>query len=582
MDSRFHVDETKPWFRPESGWPEEVALNMEFPRMTLGQMFDEAVRQNGSRPIGWFLGSWMTYAQMSRHVDALAVAFHNHGFRKGDVVALLLPNSFQYIMCYYACAKLGVVVSGVNPTYKPGEILHQLKTVNAKGLVVLDALYQGSVDPILSRSGVQFLVHTNVADFLPPLKQFLGKALKKIPTGPVPKHSIPLSGLLKTRGPLPSVEIDPEVDTATFIMTGGTTGVPKAAVLSHFNCVSNVLQALAWLYKLQPGMCNLGVLPFFHSFAMTCVMNVTIRTGGWIMIFPKPPAMDEMCTRVETLGVDNNTIFLGAEILFQKMADYVEANPGKHNLKNKLLHCISGAGPLHRPVQEKFERLTGSALVEGYGLTESTPVVSAGAFYGKRMIGTIGLPFPGTEWKVVDMETGKKELAPGEENIGELIVAGPQVMVGYLNRPEETAETVVTGADGKRWLMTGDLGFIDEHGQVTLRDRKKQLIKYKGYSVFPKEVEELVGGHPMVSEVAVHGLPDPEAGEVIKAWVVLRPDSKGKISEEELLAWCKENMTHYKVPRHIEFRDDIPKTPVGKVLRRELAEQDPIYKKYKK
>ncbi|MBM4354972.1 MAG: long-chain fatty acid--CoA ligase [Deltaproteobacteria bacterium] len=582
MDPKYHVDETKPWFRPESGWPQEVFKNMEFPRMTLGQMFDEAVREHGNQPIGWFLGSWMTYSQMARHVDALAIAFHNHGFRKGDVIALLLPNSFQYIMCYYACAKLGVVVSGVNPTYKPGEILHQLKTVNAKGLVVLDALYQGSVDPILSRSGIQFLVHTGIADFLPPLKQFLGKLLKKIPTGPVPKHSIPLSSLLKTRGAAPAVDLDPEADTATYIMTGGTTGVPKAAVLSHFNCVSNVIQSLAWLYKLQPGMCNLGVLPFFHSFAMTCVMNVTIRAGGWIMIYPKPPAMDELCVRVETLGVDKNTIFLGAEILFQKMAEYVEANPGKHSLENKLLHCISGAGPLHRPVQEKFERMTNASLVEGYGLTESSPVVSAGQFYGKRKIGTVGLPFTGTEWKILDIETGTKVLPPGEENIGELAIAGPQVMVGYLNRDEETAETVVTGADGKRWLMTGDLGFMDEHGQVTLRDRKKQLIKYKGYSVFPKEVEELVGGHPMVSEVAVHGLPDPEAGEVIKAWVVLRPDSKGKISEEELLAWSKENMTHYKVPRHIEFRDDIPKTPVGKVLRRELAEQDPIYKKYKK
>jgi long-chain acyl-CoA synthetase len=346
------------------------------------------------------------------------------------------------------------------------------------------------------------------------------------------------------------------------------------------NCVSNVIQSLAWLYKLTPGMCNLGILPFFHSFAMTCVMNVTLRAGGWMMIFPKPPAMEELCQKVEEIGEKNNTIFLGAEILFSKMADYVEANPGKHKLDDKLLHCISGAGPLHRPVQEKFERLTNAKLVEGFGLTESSPVVSAGPFYGKRKVGTIGMPFPGTEWKIMDIETSTRELPTGEQNIGELCVAGPQVMKGYLNRDEETRDTIRVFPDGKRWLLTGDLGFMDEDGQVVIRDRKKQLIKYKGYSVFPKEVEELVGGHPMVSEVAVHGLPDPEAGEVIKAWVVLRQDAQGKITEEELSAWCRDNMTHYKVPRHIEFIAEIPKTPVGKVLRRELAEADPIYKKY--
>jgi long-chain acyl-CoA synthetase len=580
MDPRYTVDESHVWFSPEAGWPQEVPKNIDFPVMTLGEMFDEAVAKYGKEKIGWFLDSVMTYDEMKQHVDALATAFHNHGLRKGDVLALHLPNSFQYIMCYYAAAKLGVIVSGVNPTYKPGEILHQLKTINAKALVALDALYPSAIEPIIEQSGIELLIHTNVADFLPPLKQFLGKLLKKVPTGAVPRHSIPLKTLLKTRPNVPKIELDAHEDTVTFIMTGGTTGVPKAAVLTHFNCVSNVIQSLAWLHKLQPRMCNLGILPFFHSFAMTTILNVTIRAGGWMMIFPKPPPMEELCHRIETLGEDQNTIFLGAEILFQKMAEYMEQNPGKFDLTNKLLHCISGAGPLHRPIQEKFERLTNAKLVEGYGLTESSPVVSAGQFYGERKIGTVGLPFPGTEWKVMDTETTSRVLPPGEENIGELCIAGPQVMKSYLNRPEETVDTL-REMDGKIWLLTGDLGFMDEQGSVTLRDRKKQLIKYKGYSVYPKEVEELVGGHPMVNEVAVHGLPDPEVNEVIKAWVVLRDDAKGKITPQELMAWCKEGMTHYKVPKHIDFIDEIPKTPVGKVLRRELAEADPIYKKYK-
>lgn len=580
MDPKFYVDESRVWFREESGWPKEVAKNLDFPSIPLGQMFDEAAEKFANLRIGYFLGGTMTYAQMKRHVDALATAFHQHGFRKGDVMALLLPNSFQYIMAYFACMKLGVIPSGVNPTYKPGEILHQLKTVGARGLVVLDALYKGSVESIIAKSGIEYVVHTNIADFLPFPKRVLGKLLKKIPTGEVPAHSIPLLSLLRTPINVPKVELDAMEDVATYIMTGGTTGVPKAAVLTHHNCVSNVSQATAWLYKVRPGMCTIAILPFFHSFAMTCVMNLTIRVGGWLLIFPRPPAMEELSRLLAEVGEDQNTVFVGAEILFQKMAEYVEANPGKYDVKNKLSLCVSGAGPLHRPVQEKFERVTGARLVEGYGLTESTPVVSAGNFYGTRKAGTIGLPFPGTDWKIVDLMEGETPLPPGENNIGELLVAGPQVMKGYLNRPDETEETIKIHADGKRWLYTGDLGFMDEDGQVVLRDRKKQLIKYKGYSVFPKEVEELVGGHPMVREVAVHGLPDLETGECIKAWVVLNPEDVGKISQDELLEWCRANMTHYKVPKFIEFREDIPKTAVGKVLRRELAEQDPIYKQF--
>lgn len=580
MSSDYHVDEGKVWFKPESGWPEGVPKNLELPSLSLSEMFDRSVKQFSARRIGWFLGGTMTYAEMGRHVDALATALYRQGFRKGDVLTLLLPNGFQYIMCYYAAMKIGVVVSGINPTYKAGEILHQLKTVKAKGLVVLDALFEKSVEPILAQSGVELLIHTNVADFLPAVKQVLGRWLKKIPVGRVPAHSVPLLSLLETKPDVPVVAIDAEVDPATYIMTGGTTGVPKAAVLTHRNCVANVLQAKAWLHGIRDHMCTLGVLPFFHSFAMTCVMNVTIHEGGWIMIFPKPPAMEELTERILTLGEKGNTVFIGAEVLFQKMADYLEAHAGGEEMRNRLSLCISGAGPLHRPVQEKFERLTGSRLTEGYGLTEASPVVSAGAFFGMRTIGTIGVPMPSTEWKIVDVATGMQELPPGEESLGELIVCGPQVMAGYLNRPEETAETIRVDSEGRRWLYTGDLGFMDEKGQVTLRDRKKQLIKYKGYSVFPKEVEELVGAHGMVSEVAVHGLPDPETGEAIKAWVVLREEAKGKVTEAELLAWCRANMTHYKVPKYIEFRDEIPKTAVGKVLRRELAEQDPIYKRY--
>jgi len=580
MDKRYIVDESKIWFRQESGWPDEVPKNLEFPKETMGEMFDESVRRYGSRPAMWFLETWMTYDEMGRYVDSLATALHNLGIRKGDVVSLLLPNSFQYVLSYFACMKLGAIVSGINPTYKPGEALHQIKTVGARVLIVLDALYPHIIQPVEREADFELVISTNIGDFLPPLKQILGKLLKKIPTGAVPRSAHAFATLLRTAPNPPKVDLDAEEDTAVYIMTGGTTGVPKAAVLTHFNCVSNLLQCRAWVYKAEPGAAQIAILPFFHSFGMTTVMNVGLSIGAWLMLFPKPPSMEELSRRIETIAPSEATFFCGAEVLFQKLADYLEANPGKHKVDNKLTMCISGAGPLHRHVLEKFERVTNGRLGEGYGLTEASPVVSSGPFYGNRKVGTIGLPFPGTEWKIMDMETATKELPPGETNIGEICVAGPQVMKGYLNRDDETEETIKEFPDGKLYLLTGDLGFLDETGQIVIRDRKKQLIKYKGYSVYPKEVEELVAVHSKVSEVAVHGLPDNKVGEVIKAWCVLESGSAGGITEAELLAWCKENMTHYKVPHHVEFIQELPKTAVGKVLRRELAEADPIYKAF--
>ena len=576
MTNPFHVDESKPWFTEEAGWPDEVPKNIEFPEITLWEMLSNTAKEHANDNVIWFLETFVTYRQLTDYAERFATALHQLGVKKGDVVAVLLPNSIQYVVSYYAITRLGAIVTGVNPTYKPGEVLHQLKTVGAKGLIVLDALYEPTVAPIIANSDVEFVVGTNVADLAHGLgfKRFLGKLLGKIPKGKLPPTAHKFMKLLKTVPAVPDVEIDVKEDPATYIMTGGTTGVPKAAVLTHFNVVSNAIQSRAWLYKVPTGAMDIGVLPLFHSFAMTCVMNLSIYSGLWMMLFPKPPPVKELLDTIMRLGPDEGSIYAGAEILFQRIAEWEGVKD--YDLAGKMTICVSGAGPLHRPVQKAFEEATGAKLSEGYGLTESSPVVCAGPFWGNRKIGTIGLPFPGTEWKIMDMETCTKELGPGEDNSGEICVAGPQVMKGYLNQPEETAETIKDW-DGKRWLLTGDIGWMDEQGRVTINDRKKQLIKYKGYSVFPKEVEELVGGHEKVSEVAVAGLPDKETGECIKAWVVLKPDFKGKITEEELQAWCKDNLTHYKVPRFIEFRDDLPKTLVGKVLRRVLMENDPIY-----
>jgi long-chain acyl-CoA synthetase len=573
---QYPVDESKPWFQPQAGWPPEVPKNYDFPRITLYEMFVQAANKYADQDAIWFLNSFMTYKELLGHVDCFAAALNRLGLKKGDVVAIALPSCFQYVIAYYACAKLGVIVTGVNPTYKPGEVLHELTLTNANTLIILDALYEPLIAPIAEQYKIQRLISTNVADLLKvsSIKKWLGKKLKKIPTGTVPAGSLEFLDLLKTSSVPMYTQVEPE-DTATYIMTGGTTGVPKAAILSHYNCVSNAIQVSMWIWMKEPGAFMVGILPLFHSFGMTAIMNTVIHSGMCMMLFPRPPETEDLLKAICTVAPDNQTYYPGAEVLFQRIADFPDID--KYPIAKKLRGCISGAGPLHKHVKERFEKATGAILVEGYGLSEASPVVSGGPLGLIKTTGTIGLPLTGIEWKIMDMETGTRELPPGQS--GELVVAGPTVMQGYLGNPQETEATIRT-VDGKRWLYTGDIGYMDEHGRVTLNDRKKQLIKVKGNSVFPTEVEQLMCVNECISEVAVAGLPDEETGEAIKAWVVLVDKYKGRISEEELTEWCLANMARYKAPKHIEFIDEIPKTLVGKVMRRELQENDPIYKAY--
>ena len=304
------------------------------------------------------------------------------------------------------------------------------------------------------------------------------------------------------------IEIDAEKDTATLLTTGGTTGEPKAANLTHMNVVSNAIQC-AWVltkqkepdanYELGPKTGNIGVLPLFHSFAMTTVMNTSIAVGAFMVLFPKPPPAEELLIEISKLPNYNSYVYCAAEILFQRIAVLPNEVLKKYDIAGRLKLCISGAGPLHDYVREPFEQKTGGKITEGYGLAEASPVVSANNFYGKREAGFIGVPVPGTDWKIFpadDFSQGPIELL-GEEGTGEICVCGPQIMKEYLNEPEQTADHLKE-YDGRLWLLTGDIGYMDEYGRITIRDRKKQLIKVKGYSVFPKEVETLVGNHPKV------------------------------------------------------------------------------------
>jgi long-chain acyl-CoA synthetase len=592
--TNWHVDEKKAWFH--KWWPKGVPFNIEFPEITLGDFFEEQRKKYANENIMWFLDSWMTYEEAGKAMDSFGTALHNLGIKQGDVVAFLLPNSFQYVIAFYACAKIGAIPTGINPTYKPLEVLHHLEVTGAKSLVVLDALYGELVKPIVDKTEIELVIYTNIADLatgISGILKVIGKLIGKIPKGKVDFNpSYKFMELLETEPNLPQVNFDPTIQPGTYIMTGGTTGVPKATVLTHFNLVSNIKQCVAILGGEQPGLGDIGALPLFHSFAMTAVMNVAIGMGGWMMLFPRPPPTEEFLKEISEIPAPEGFAYTGAEILFKRIADFphLEKFPG---IMGKLKLCISGAGPLHAPVRDAFEKNTGGRIVEGYGLSEATPVVSAGNLFGESPIGTIGMPIPGTDWGIWEAAAPNLDDGPianglsaskyGEEHTGELCVCGPQVMKEYLNQPEESAQTLQKW-DGRTWLRTGDIGFMNEDGTVALRDRKKQLIKVAGHSVFPTEVETMLMKNEAVSEAAVAGLPDPEGkvGEITKAWVSLKPEYVGKITTEELKAWTEENMTKWKCPALIEFIEEVPKNVMGKVQRRILQEADPLYKQHKK
>lgn len=573
INMAYYIDESKPWFRPEALWPEYVPKNIEFTKINLYEMLVRSAEKFANKPAMWFVNTFMSYREFIDHVDRMSTSLERLGLKKGDVAALAMPSSFQYAIAYYACAKLGVIVTGLNPLSKPIEIVLQLQTVGAKTLIVLDFLYEFLFASIKDEYDFDRIIVTGMVDLvkMTPEEKEMGKKLGKIPAGQVPDSAIDFNELLNSESSPVKQEVKAD-DILTYAMTGGTTGVPKAALLTHFNCISSAIIMSKWHWS-EPGGCVVGVLPLFHIFGIIA-LHTTIYNGGYMLLFPQPPQTEDLVKTICNYGEDGNTSYPGAEVLFQQLADFTDLS--EYPIQKKLSRCLSSAGPLHKHVRDRFEEnVPGVLLREGYGLTESCSGISIGAYVEGYPPGNIGLPLPGIDWKIVDMETGKNEVSVGET--GELIIAGPVIMKGYLNNPEETAEAL-REMDGKTWLHTGDIGRMDEYGRVSLSDRKKQLIKVKGFSVFPTEVENLVGRHEGVYECAVAGLPDPKTGEAVKAWVVLKDEWKGKLTEDELKDWCKENITYYKVPKYIEIIDGIPKTPVGKVLRRQLQEADPLYK----
>ena len=589
MSKKWHVNEDKAWFK--KWWPEDIPKNIEFEEISMGEFFERARKEYGSLNHMWFLETWWTYEETGQAVDRVATALDNLGVKKGDALAFLMLNSPQYIICYFACQKLGAIPVGVNPTYKSLEILHFMEIINPKALICLEMLYNLNVKPIIDKTSIEFIITTEITDLVKGnsnLNDFIAKKTQNVQKPKIDfQPSYNFYELLSTEPNLPKVDIDPLNDPAGYFMTGGTTGLPKACVLTHYNftSVATMVRYKTGKEKAE-GIAQIGMNPFFHISGSLKVTN-SINNGSILIIFPKAPKVEELLKIIDRLPTPNGVVMGSPEIIYKRIADFSNVDKYKNAL-TKLILNTCGAGPLHKPIRDKFEAVTGGRLVDTYGLTESTGFVSVGNLFSDYPIGTIGLPGSSVDWAIFDLDNFKKgpiaDGLPGskygKENSGELCACGPQMFKEYLNQPEETADTLKEW-DGRIWLRTGDIGYMSEDGTVTLHDRKKQLIKVAGHSVFPTEVENMLMRHECVSDAAVAGLPDPEGkvGEITKAWVQLQPECKGKITEDQLIAWMNENYTYWKCPKFIEFIEQIPKNMIGKVQRRQLQESDPLWKK---
>jgi long-chain acyl-CoA synthetase len=440
--------------------------------------------------------------------------------------------------------------------YTPRELRHQLQDAGVQALVILDQLLP-RYQEVKAEVPVRLLVRTGIQDYLPFPKNLLYPLmLRRKGQAPKALEGVPWRAFLKRGRPEPvAVDLD---DLALLQYTGGTTGLAKGAMLTHRNLSSNALQVRAWIPDFREGEeVVLGAIPFFHVYGMTVAMNLALLGAAKLVLLPRP----EIGPIVEAIEKHRVTLFPGVPTLYVAFNNF----PGieKRDLKS-VRACISGSAPLPLEVAERFEKLTGAKLVEGYGLTEASPVTHCNPLYGERRLGSVGLPLPGVDAKVVDEEG--KEVPLGE--VGELIVKGPNVMKGYWNRPEETQKALKDG-----WLFTGDLARMDQDGYFYIVDRKKDMIIAGGYNIYPREVEEVLYGHEAVQEAAVVGVPDPYRGETVAAFIVLKEAYRGKVTEKDIEAFCRANLAAYKVPRIIQFRDSLPKSSVGKILKRELTKE---------
>lgn len=541
-------------------YPADVPKFIEEKLCTVHQLLEDSAKKFPGHTALIFFGKEVTYSELYNLADRFASSLYKLGIRKGDRIGIYLPNSPQVVIVYYAVLKLGGIVVQINPLYVERELIHQIKDSGIKALIYLDLLSK-KVANVLNDVDIDILISTSIKDFL----KFPYDALLKIKNLFQHQEVVDIKKghkfveLIKEYASFPLPDINPKEDIALLQYTGGTTGLSKGVILTHNNLVSNVLQARAWFAGVKYGEeVVLSVLPFFHVFGMTVCMNLSILIGATSVILPK----FELKRVLKTIARYKPTIFPGVPTIYSAINNHPSI--GKYKLSS-IKFCISGAAPLPMEISKEFEKLTGGRLVEGYGLTESSPITHCNPLYGKGKTGSIGLPLPSTDCKIVDIIDGVTEMKRGES--GELILKGPQVMKGYWNKDEETKNVLRDG-----WLYTGDIAKMDEEGYFYIVDRKKDLIIRGGFNVYPREVEEVLYQHPKIHDVCVVGITDKHLGEIVKAYVVLKIGCMA--SEDEIKEFCKHHMAKYKVPSKVEFRAELPKNILGKVLKRVIKEEE--------
>lgn len=567
--------EERPWFKK---YEPQVPHSLSFPEMTLDAFLSEASQKYPNNIATNFVlsylaggrltvGGKLTYQKLDELANRFANALYQLGVRKGDRVAVMLPNSPHFIIAFFGAAKLGAVVVNVNPTYTAREIKHQLEDAGAETIVLLN-LFWPRLQEVRAETPLKRAIVTHIFDTLPFPSSLLVKAKQKRAPEWVdvqPEHGVFFfqNLLNKFDANPPKVDIHPD-DVALFQYTGGTTGLPKAAMLTHRNLVCNTFQVASWLTNGVPGNEKMmAAIPFFHVYGMTVCMIYSIHMGAQMVIVPSPRPIDNVMNVIQK---ERCTIFPGVPAMYIGIVNHPKVT--EYDLRS-IKACISGSAPLPMEIQERFGQITGGRLVEGFGMTEASPVTHCNPVYGERRAGSIGVPLPNTDAKLVDLETGE-DLPLGSERPGELYVRGPQVMKGYWQQPEETADTV----DPDGWLHTGDICKTDEDGYFYVVDRKKDMIIASGFKVLPRDVEEVLFMHPQVLEAVVVGIPHAVRGdETVKAYIVAK-DENDMPTVESIREFCKQHLAPYKVPREIEFRKELPKTMVGKVLRRVLVEEE--------
>jgi long-chain acyl-CoA synthetase len=539
-----------PWF---SNWPKEVPRTINYPEVSLAHFLSNASESYPEKVALHYSGEKITYNELHSLANRFSKALQDRGIEKGDRVAIYLPNMPDFVVAYYGALSVGGTIVAISPIYKKRELLHILTDSGARVLVCWNKLLP-YVQKVRSKTRLEAVITCNLNDSLLPHSQAIHETNAGDETG--------ISSVLANSSGLPKeVEIQPRSDLALLQYTGGTTGNPKGAMLTHYNLVVNAVQFSAWLRLRSGAEVHLAALPFFHIYGMTVAMNVPIYTSSSTILIPDARDTDTILRAVDQY---KPTIFCGIPAIYVALVNRPDI--GKHELSS-IRVCVSGASPLPLQVQRRFEELTHGRLVEGYGLTETSPVTHVNPIDKpeKNRSGSIGIPISDTEARIVDLDTGSTVLASG--TVGELVVRGPQVMLGYWNSPEETKMILRDG-----WVYTGDIATMDSDGYFRIVDRKKDMINVSGLKVWPREVEEVLYEHPAIKEVAAVAAPDSTSGEVVKVFVTLKNEYKGKVSPTEIIEFCRARIADYKAPRIVDFRGTLPTSSVGKILRRQLKE----------